>query len=391
MRLFTSTVAIAILLTSCAAAPDGEPLAVEPLATSGSAAVRCVAGGSSVPIDPQGHETIDAALGSALDLAEIDGAVLTREDQSDTWVSGSSSDPLAVIELHRPDGSDEWFLNSVTSCNPHEGQGPRIPAELPTGEVSALPAIVLVEGAEVGDIYTTDFAVDAAAFAELWDELGLAGTMPSVDFDSRVVLYFGAVESSSCPLGPMDGLVYNHGNESIHPLMSPVIPVATDDSQNIGCTRDAVRHAVLVAVDRADLPDGAFSLWISEDDPPGCCLDGLTFVAAGELNAPVDAEYEPLNAHGDLAVGETRIAYDVYTHCGVEWLGRSINGQRWHAVDLADAGAVGIDPVPRAWGKANDSLDLLMTLVDPGTLEVTKANSDVVVTYTPEDNAPGCD
>ncbi|GMQ94473.1 MAG: hypothetical protein BMS9Abin12_1965 [Acidimicrobiia bacterium] len=117
---------------------------------------------------------------------------------------------------------------------------------------------------------------------------------------------------------------------------------------------------------------------------------GLTFVAAGELNPPTGALFNPLGASGDLGVGETRIAYDVYTHCGIEWLSRSINGQRWHAVDLASSRAVGIDPVPSGWDEANDLHDLLVTLVDEDTLKVTTATSNVVITYVPEADAPGC-
>ena len=115
-------------------------------------------------------------------------------------------------------------------------------------DVTALPAIVLGEGADVGDIYTTGFAAtsfdplgassdlgvgktriaydvythcgvewlglqsmgsgDTAAFVDLWQELGLVGSRPAIDFISRVVLHFGVVESSICPLGPLLGLVY---------------------------------------------------------------------------------------------------------------------------------------------------------------------------------------
>lgn len=392
-------VAFAVILVSCAedlsSVPSGSgrsPSVEAPFApVSGSALERCVAGGTVHSVDPQSHSTLDAALEAGAELVGLDVALLSVEDQSDRWIAGTSDDPIGVIGLWKPDGNDVWFIDSVASCNPHDGQNPKIPPELPSGEVTALPANVLVEGAEVGDIYTTGFAADTTAFVDLWQELGLVGSPPAIDFISRVVLYFGAVESSSCPLGPLLGLVYNHGNQSIHPLMSPVASAQDADPGVMTCTADARRHALLVSIERGDLPDGAFSLWISEEDPPGCCLDGLTFVAAGELNPPTGASFDPLGASGDLGVGETRIAYDVNTHCGVEWLSRSINGQRWHAVDLASSGAVGIDPVPSGWGEANDLLDLLVTLVNEDTLEVTTATSNVVITYVPEADAPGCD
>ena len=397
MRLVAVVVAFAVMLVSCAedlssgaSGTDETPSVESPDGpVPGSGVRRCIAGGTDHAADAEGYDTLDAALDAAADLAGLDVTLLRAEDQSDTWIAGTSDDPRGVIELRQPDGGDVWFIDSVASCHFYNGQNPEIPAELPSGEITVLRSIVLVEGAEVGDIYTTGLAADTEAFADLWQELGLVGAAPVIDFNTRVVLYFGAVESSSCPLGPVEAIVYNQGNQSIHPLMSPVATAQESDSGVLACTADARRHAVLVAVERADLPDGAFSLWISEDDPPGCCLDGLTFVAASELNPPAGAPFDPLGADGDLGVGETRIAYDVLTHCGVEWLARPINGQRWHAVDLANYGAIGIDAVPPQWGEANDLLDLLVTLIDQDTLEVTTATSNVVVTYVPDTTAPG--
>ena len=98
-----------------------------------------------------------------------------------------------------------------------------------------------------------------------------------------------------------------------------------------------------------------------------------------------------LGSDGALAVGESRIAYDIGTHCGVEWLSIPINDEIWRATDLEKTDATGIDLVPSAWGRANDRLDLVVTLLDSSTLEVASAGTDVVVTYVPDDGFPGCD
>jgi len=231
----------------------------------------------------------------------------------------------------------------------------------------------------------TDVAANTTEFTALWSTLGLVGPPPEVDFESWVVFYFGAVESGSCPLGEIRGLTYNVGDQKIYPEIPIVIPPGTNT-----CTADANRHAVLVAVERDQLPDGGFSLWISADDPPGCCLDGVTFIAPGELTAPTDAAYPPLGADGSLDIGESRIAYNVSTHCGVERLLVSINGRSWRATDLDQTDAAGIDPVPSAWGQANQPVDLVVTLLDDATLEATGLGTDVTVTYTPDLNPPGC-
>lgn len=346
--------------------------------------VRCTDEIDTFTIDGQGFASINDALAAAAQEGGLDASTLRREGTSHTWIAGASNRPEGVVDLRQPDGSTEWFIVSIRTCR-SDGETERTIPGGSFGELSALPSVVLVEGADVGDIYTTALAADSSAFTTMWQELGLIGQVPDVDFETQVVFYFGAVESSGCPLGAVAGLMYNTVNQSIYPDIPVVVPEGST-----ACNDDANRHAVLVAIERDDLPGGAFSLWISADDPPGCCVDGMTFIAAGELTAPAGASYAPLGANGELAISKTRIAYAVFTHCGVEWLGRSVNGQWWRAIDLESAGATGIDPVPPAWGEANDSLDLVLTLVDADTLEVRTLTSDVTVTYVPDPDAPGC-
>lgn len=96
------------------------------------------------------------------------------------------------------------------------------------------------------------------------------------------------------------------------------------------------------------------SLWVFAQNESAVCT--LTKQTHGP---PAGAAFDPLGADGDLGVGEIRIAYDTFTHCGVEWLDRPINGQRWHAADLASYHAVGIDPVPPRWGGRTTGLTFL--------------------------------
>ncbi len=229
---------------------------------------------------------------------------------------------------------------------------------------------------------TTAVVKDAESFTALWSQLGLEGDAPLVDFAGSVVFYFGAVESGSCPFEPLSGIVYDWANIRVYPALY------TQDTGSGSCTDDANPRAIVVSVDRDALPEGEFHLWVWPEDFDS--PDGVTFIAPGELTSSQDAPYPALGGSGRLDVGETRIAYEVSSHCGVEWLLRPVNGVVWRAVDLDETDAQGIDPVPGAWGQANDSLDLVLELVDEMTLRATALGTDVTVTYEPDPDPPGC-
>ncbi len=109
-------------------------------------------------------------------------------------------------------------------------------------------------------------------------------------------------------------------------------------------------------------------------------------------DAPVPPTSLPaLGADGRLSVGEPHVVHRVNTHCGVEWLLVEINGQLWRSLNLFDTDAEGVDPVPTAWGRANDPLDLVVELLDPTTLAAFAVGTDVTVRYEPDEHPPGCE
>jgi len=260
---------------------------------------------------------------------------------------------------------------------------PAIPPPTIGPETSVIAHQTLVDESGIGGVFTTAAADDADELASLWERLGIDGAPPPVDFAEEVVLYFGVGESGSCPYLGLSRVVYAEPDIRVYPTMQDSVPAGT------ACTADARPHAVVVAVNRADLPDAEFHLWVVADDFSS--REGVTFIAPGELRPRSGSDYPALGADGSLDVGETRIAYGVNTHCGVEWLLRPVNEMTWRAVDLDETDASGIDPVPSAWGQANDDIDLELTLVDESTLEVTALGTDVTVTYTPDPDPPGCD
>lgn len=238
---------------------------------AGHEPTRCTGAGDTFLYDTGVSDpTAEEAVARAQREAALEGLAFT-EATSNVWVAGESAIPEAIIEV-APQGTRAWFISSVTTCEDGES------AE-PAGEAFALAHRVLVDGAATGEVYDTDVATGDEDFNALWSRLGLAGPVPEVDFGSAVVLYFGAVESGSCPLGEVEAVVFDETNRRIY----PDIPLAGAKGATDVCTSDANVHGVLVAVDRVHLPDGEFSIWIDASDPPACCAGGVTVITGDDL------------------------------------------------------------------------------------------------------------
>ena len=106
------------------------------------------------------------------------------------------------------------------------------------------------------DAYTVRAATDEAAWAAMWDSIGLEGDAPAVDFDEEVAVSFGHGIGSSCPEMRLDGVeiglvVFSRTSDPLGPR---------------GCTDDLVGSAVFVAaVERSALPDHGFTLQLGEE------------------------------------------------------------------------------------------------------------------------------
>lgn len=266
MAMTRSFVLLLMLVLTAGACGEGASVG------AGGVPSRCTGDADTVQYDTGvGDPTAEEAVARAQRERGLGHLTFVREATSNVWVAAGSADPEAVIEVSRQD-ADGWFVSSVTTCED------AVPVDR-SGAASGLPHRVLVEGPSVGDVYVTDLAASGEDFNALWSRLGLAGPVPEVDFASSVVLYFGAVESGSCPLGKVEALMLDEGKRRVY----PAIPMAGGDSAVDVCTDDAGLHAVLIEVDRTDLPDGEFSIWIDESDPPACCTEGVTVVTGDEL------------------------------------------------------------------------------------------------------------
>jgi hypothetical protein len=247
-----------------------------------------------------------------------------------------------------------------------------------------------------GQPYRTGIAWDAASLADLWVDAGITADVPVVDFQTEVVIWFGAVVSGSCPDVRLDDVVIDGSRRVIHAdIVLPDPPMA--------CTSDANPHAFLVAVPRSRLPAPTFAIQLGPEDPPGGAPEERTLVEAdlrvpgsiaeaGQIHEdPALTQPEPQFVQsGDTIESEVSQLYLMSVHCGIEWLG-TLNGLTWRA-EVPDGV---VDWVPPAWQQvvAPDESIILEIEMSPGPDPIVTASAnDHVVVYRPvPEPAPGCD
>lgn len=121
-----------------------------------------------------------------------------------------------------------------------------------------------------GDSYRTGIATTDEQLASLWRGAGLAGVAPTVDFETEVVVWFGAVFGSGCEIR-MDDVVFDAERRLVHGDF--VIP-----GVHQVCNDDANPEAYVVAVERASLPEAPFHVQLDADDPPAGAPEERTTV-----------------------------------------------------------------------------------------------------------------
>ena len=129
----------------------------------------------------------------------------------------------------------------------------------------------------VGSVYRTGVATTAEQYVQLWADAGLTGPVPDVDFETEVVVWFGAVYGGSCPIR-LDGVIVDADRALVHGEI--VIP-----GNAVGCTADARPHSYVVAIDRSTLPVGPFAIQLDAEDPPAGAPEERTLVDA-DLSTP---------------------------------------------------------------------------------------------------------
>ncbi|MPV38372.1 hypothetical protein [Georgenia subflava] len=230
-----------------------------------------------------------------------------------------------------------------------------------------------------GENWRTGVATTPEQYAALWAQAGLTGRPPEVDLGHEIVLWFGSVESSSCP-NRLDDVVVS--GDLVHPdIVAP--------TESGGCTDDAGVHAYVVAVERAVLPVGPFMVQL--DGSPSWASEPLEqTVVDVDLSAPgataaddeigPDEDFRPVYPPADtgsyVEVGlPVNYLLPVDPTCGVERLGE-LNGVQW----LSEQGR----DVPAAWQElvTDGALTVEATVEDlPATLTATAGGT--TLTYRP--------
>jgi len=145
---------------------------------------------------------------------------------------------------------------------------------------------LLADQTQRGEPYTVHVALDATEYEWLWTSLALDGERPPVDFDSQIVIQFGAVYSGSCPEIRLDAVRIDEDDA-----------VVTADIVSLGgaraCTADANPRAYLVAVDKSRLPATPFTV---EFPHQGTCIPcenvRVTSLTRDPLRVPALSSYE---------------------------------------------------------------------------------------------------
>ncbi len=188
-----------------------------------------------------------------------------------------------------------------------------------------------------GEAFRTGVATTDAQLTRLWDSAGLNGDPPEVDWESEIVVWFGAVYGSGCPVR-MDGVIVAGA------LMYADLAVP---GAVYGCNADGNPHAFVVAVARDLLPRGPFQVQLEARDPYPGSPDERTVVdvdlsvprsVANDEQLHTDPELlagnEPplVKPGGALPDGPVRFAYRGDPSCGIPVLG-PLGGSVWRLAD----------------------------------------------------------
>ena len=327
-------------------------------------------------------------------------ALQEQAHERSSLVAGSSSDVrLGRVELYVPRLTDEVvaelaaeFSGEPVCLEGGDAADAPPPGDQPTeGEGWRLLA---AEQGSSSYAFMTGIATTPEQVSDALTTVGLFDRDVDIDLETEVLVWFGEAHGSSCPERRLDDIEVTSGDD---PVLRPVIVDPTDP---MACTSDLVgAWAFVVAVDRAVLPAGPFTIRLT--DRPQPIQDEATFVdadlsrpgatvGAGDVRAP-----EPDRKDGALRFGghiEPGFPgdYVLYVHCGVGALGE-LNDVFWVSEDES----LWYGEIPEPWQDLADEdqelvVEVLLETGDPPVLVATLNGHSV--TYVPGDPADhGCD
>ena len=245
---------------------------------------------------------------------------------------------------------------------------------------------LLLAAQGTGEAYRTGIATDERTLSELWETLSVGATIPDVDFETEVAIWFGAVYGSGCENIRLDAVVVE--GDTVHADIVLVDPPAF-------CNDDANPFAFVVAVERAVLPVGPFRIQLDADGPPAGAPEERTYVdvdlsqpgavaRAGDLSVGTPPPPDSTAQSGDFLEPDIAHPYSLYLHCGHTWLGE-FNGFVWRTDQ----------PAPPSWNDLVgeiENIELEIVLREGPDPRIEAVGLDEQVVYRPTtDDIPGCD
>lgn len=325
-----------------------------------------------MPFTPEELDEVFQDLQGGLPVGMEPASIYEVQGYVEVWVGRLTTERVAAVSE---------VVGGAPVCL--SGQDPATtPAEGPQPEGGDGWAY-LGESDTMADTEYPRILADPAALSAMWDQLGITGEPPVVDYEKQVVFSLVIGHSSSCPDTRLDDVVVDGR------LVYAVIPSLTDE---IACTADWVPRTYLVAVDRDRLPAPPFQLSASPES-------WVTRVeVATDLRVPGSVP-----AHDEVSPAEvvpvrevTPMPYMVEPDfpsppltidpaCGIDYLGQ-INHVHWHRAEGSG--------MPEEWKAATIDglldLELMMTPGPEPTL--TASGGGVEVLYLPgPETQPGCD
>ncbi len=236
-----------------------------------------------------------------------------------------------------------------------------------------------------GHPYRTGVATTPQQYAELWDEAGVSGEGPTVDFETEIVIWFGAVYGSGCPIR-LDDVVIDTDRQLVHgDFVLPGNPTA--------CNSDANGEAYIVAIPRDRLPENPFAVQLTSQDPPGGVPEERTTVQA-DLRSPgstaAASDFVVVGLDDGSPPRPDRFEPGMVIEDGYPWtllfdlscdvdIVGPLNDTMWRAIDTEPGSAH-----PEQWGwDANDGLNEAEFLLTTSPPQLTITINDTTITYEP--------
>lgn len=264
----------------------------------------------------------------------VGGRRRRRAQRRRTLALGAASAAVVV-------GLTGWAVSSSlggsVSTSPAATSSAGLPTDDSTQPLSGAGWRLLGEGRDEGEAGTTAVATTDEQLEQVWREAGFSGDLPRVDWDTEVVVSFGAIWSSGREIRLTELVVQD---DSVYPLTPTLEP-------DLGGADDARAHSFVLAVERSVLPKQVpFFVQLGQEplgygwsqertivevdlSPPGSTATDKQLHDDPDLTPPIPTTVEDGSS---IPVGQEVIYWFTPGECGWERLG-TFDEQVWRLAE----------------------------------------------------------